>query len=101
MTVELEDTRGMSLSVEIGNSWYPSIGDLASICTARSLLVSYGGEKFVSKNVSSIDCCTVVDDLRLDIMESSLIRNCEGCVCRCIIRWDSEYKIINVHGLSV
>ena len=28
------------------------VGNLASICTARSLLVFYGGEKFVSKNVS-------------------------------------------------
>ena len=45
----------MPLSVKRGNSWYPFIGDLASICTARLLLVFYGGEKFVSKMLANSD----------------------------------------------
>jgi hypothetical protein len=42
----------MCLRVEIGNSWYLFVGDLASICGGGSLVVFYGREKFVSKNVS-------------------------------------------------
>jgi hypothetical protein len=42
----------MFLSVEKGNSRYRFIGDLASICAVKYLSVSYGGEEFVSKNVS-------------------------------------------------
>ncbi len=48
----LVDTKSISLSVEVGKPWDSFVGDLALKCTARSLLVFYGGEKFVSKNVS-------------------------------------------------
>jgi len=55
LTFGLKDTEGMSLSVETGNSWYLIIGDFASICGGGSLVVFYGGEKLVSKNVSKCE----------------------------------------------
>jgi hypothetical protein len=44
----------MSLSVEECKPWYSLIGDLASGAVVYYHLVIYGGEKFVSKNVSKI-----------------------------------------------
>ena len=49
---KLKDTEGLSLSVEVGKPWCSFVGDLASICTVKYLLVFYGGEKSVIKILS-------------------------------------------------
>ena len=45
-----------NINAMIGILDHRFIGRLTSICTDRSLLVLYGGEKFVSKNVSKREC---------------------------------------------